>query len=78
VAGGNEVEDLRWLGEVVRKEVILPLMIDSANAEALKAALAFTVIRNLPFSISSQVKRKNGISFSRFWLRKNVRWLFSA
>jgi 5-methyltetrahydrofolate--homocysteine methyltransferase len=40
VAGGNEVEDLPWLVEVVQKEVPIPLMLDSANPEALKAALS--------------------------------------
>jgi cobalamin-dependent methionine synthase I len=39
VAGGNEVEDLPWLIEAVQTEIPLPLMIDSANPEALKAAL---------------------------------------
>jgi 5-methyltetrahydrofolate--homocysteine methyltransferase len=40
VAGGNEVEDLPWLIQLVQKEVSIPLMIDSANPEALKAALS--------------------------------------
>jgi cobalamin-dependent methionine synthase I len=40
VAGGNEVENLPWLVEVVQKEVPIPLMIDSANPEALKAGLS--------------------------------------
>jgi len=40
VAGGNEVEDLPWLAEIVQKEVPIPLMLDSANPEALKAALS--------------------------------------
>jgi len=40
VAGGNEVKDLSWLTEVVQKEVPIPLMLDSANPEALKAALS--------------------------------------
>jgi 5-methyltetrahydrofolate corrinoid/iron sulfur protein methyltransferase len=44
IAGGNEVEDLPWLIDLVQKEVPLPLMIDSANPEALKAALS--VYRN--------------------------------
>jgi 5-methyltetrahydrofolate--homocysteine methyltransferase len=39
VAGGNEMEDLPWVVKVVQKEVSLPLMLDSANPEALKAAL---------------------------------------
>ena len=40
IAGGNEVKDLPWLIDLVQKEVPLPLMIDSASPEALKAALA--------------------------------------
>ena len=40
VGGGNEVEDLPWLVEIVQKEAPLPLVIDSANPEALKAALS--------------------------------------
>lgn len=39
VAGGNEIEDLPWLVEVVQKVVPLPLMLDSANPEALQSAL---------------------------------------
>ncbi len=39
VAGGNELEDLPWLVEVVQEEVPIPLMLDSANPEALKTAL---------------------------------------
>jgi 5-methyltetrahydrofolate--homocysteine methyltransferase len=40
VASGNEVEDLPWLVEIVQKEVSIPLMLDSANPKALKAALS--------------------------------------
>jgi 5-methyltetrahydrofolate--homocysteine methyltransferase len=40
VAGGHEVEDLPWLVKIVQKEVPIPLMIDSANPEALKAGLS--------------------------------------
>jgi cobalamin-dependent methionine synthase I len=40
VTGGDEVEDLPWLVELVQREVPIPLMIDSADPEALKAALA--------------------------------------
>ena len=39
VASGNEEEDLPWLVQVVQKEVPIPLMLDSANPEALKSAL---------------------------------------
>ncbi len=40
VAGGNELVDLPWLTQLVQEEVSIPLMIDSANPEALKAALS--------------------------------------
>jgi 5-methyltetrahydrofolate--homocysteine methyltransferase len=40
VAGGHEVEDLPWLVKIVQKEIPIPLMIDSANPEALKAGLS--------------------------------------
>jgi len=40
VASGNEVEDLAWLVEMIQKETPIPLMLDSANPEALKAALS--------------------------------------
>ncbi len=39
VAGGDEVQDLCWLTKIIQEEVPLPLMLDSANPEALKAAL---------------------------------------
>ncbi len=40
VAGGNEIEDLPWAVEIVQKEVHLPLMLDSANPDVLRAALS--------------------------------------
>jgi 5-methyltetrahydrofolate--homocysteine methyltransferase len=40
VAGGDEVEDLPWLIQLIQKEVSVPLMIDSSNPEALKAGLS--------------------------------------
>ena len=53
VAGGNEVEDLPWLVEITQKEVPLPLMLDSANPEALKAALS--VYRNSELPILNSI-----------------------
>jgi 5-methyltetrahydrofolate--homocysteine methyltransferase len=40
VAGGDEVEDLPWLIQLIQKEVAIPVMIDSSNPEALKAGLS--------------------------------------
>ena len=40
VAGGDEVEDLPWLIQLIQKEVSVPLLIDSSNPEALKAGLS--------------------------------------
>jgi len=53
VAGGNEVEDLPWLVEIIQKEVPIPLMLDSANPEALKAALS--VYRNSELPILNSI-----------------------
>jgi cobalamin-dependent methionine synthase I len=36
---GDEVENMHWLTETVQKEVSIPLMNDSANQGALKAAI---------------------------------------
>jgi cobalamin-dependent methionine synthase I len=61
VAGGNEVEDLPWLVEIVQKEVPLPLMLDSANPEALKAALSVYCHSEPPIlnSISGETEKWN-------------------
>lgn len=61
VAGGNEVEDLPWLVELVQKEVSIPLMIDSANPEALKAGLSVYENPEPPFlnSISGEEAKWN-------------------
>src|SRR4030042_3825966 len=48
VASGTEEEDLPWLVEVVQKEVPIPLMLDSANPEALKEALSVYKISRPP------------------------------
>ncbi len=61
VAGGNEVEDLPWLVEVIQKEVSIPLMLDSANPDALKTA--FKVYRHseppILNSISGEAEKWN-------------------
>jgi 5-methyltetrahydrofolate--homocysteine methyltransferase len=44
VAGGDELKDLPWVVEVVQKEASLPLMLDSANPDVLRAA--FSVYRH--------------------------------
>ncbi|MBS3920711.1 MAG: dihydropteroate synthase [Deltaproteobacteria bacterium] len=61
VAGGNEVEDLCWLVKIVQKEVPIPLMIDSANPEALKAALSVYCHSEPPIlnSISGEEEKWN-------------------
>jgi 5-methyltetrahydrofolate corrinoid/iron sulfur protein methyltransferase len=63
VAGGNEVEDLPWLVELVQKEVPMPLMIDSANPDALKAALSVYRHSEPPIlnSISGEKEKWNKI-----------------
>lgn len=40
VPGRNEMDDLPWVVELVQREVPIPLMLDSSNPEALKAALS--------------------------------------
>jgi cobalamin-dependent methionine synthase I len=59
VAGGNEVEDLPWLIRLAQREVPIPLMIDSANPDALKAALAVYQHAELPIlnSISGEEEK---------------------
>ena len=59
VAGGNEVEDLPWLIQLVQREIPLPLMVDSANPEALRAALSVYQHSELPIlnSISGEEEK---------------------
>ncbi|OGP93178.1 MAG: hypothetical protein A2156_08485 [Deltaproteobacteria bacterium RBG_16_48_10] len=59
VAGGNELEDLPWLIKLVQKEVPIPLMIDSANPDALKAAFGVYQHSELPIlnSISGEEEK---------------------
>jgi cobalamin-dependent methionine synthase I len=61
VAGGNEVEDLPWLIKLVQKEVPIPLMIDSANPDALKAAVGVYQHAEVPIlnSISGEEEKWN-------------------
>jgi len=63
VAGGNEVEDLPWLTQIVQQEISTPLMIDSANPEALKAALSVYRHSDPPIlnSISGEEEKWNGL-----------------
>ena len=59
VAGGNEIEDLPWLIQLVQQEVPIPLMIDSANPDALKTALAVYKHSELPIlnSVSGEEEK---------------------
>ena len=59
VAGGNETEDLPWLIDLVQHAVSIPLMIDSANPDAQKAALAVYKHSELPIlnSISGETEK---------------------
>jgi len=61
VAGGNETEDLPWLIDTIQKEVAVPLMIDSANPEALKAGLSVYRHQEPPIlnSISGEEEKWN-------------------
>ncbi len=57
--GGDEVSDLSWLIELVQQEVPIPLMIDSANPDALASALAVYRHAELPIlnSISGEEEK---------------------
>ena len=59
VAGGDEVEDLPWLIQLIQKEVSVPLMIDSSNPEALKAGLSVYQHQEAPIlnSISGEKEK---------------------
>ena len=61
VAGGNEVEDLRWLIDVVRGVTDMQLMVDSASPAALAAGVEACVANGgkVPFinSISGEQSR---------------------
>ncbi len=59
VAGGDEIKDLPWLIKLVQQEVPVPLMIDSANPDALKSALAVYRHSELPIlnSISGEEEK---------------------
>jgi cobalamin-dependent methionine synthase I len=64
VTGGNEVEDLPWVVDIVQKEVPIPLMIDSANPDAILAA--FSVYRSteppILNSVSGEAEKWNKLS----------------
>jgi 5-methyltetrahydrofolate--homocysteine methyltransferase len=53
----TEVEDLKWLVEVVQGEVDTPLAIDSANSEALAAGLSVHRGKALINSITAEEER---------------------
>ena len=59
VAGGDEVKDLPWLIKLVQQEVPIPLMIDSANPDALMSALSVYQHKELPIlnSISGEEEK---------------------
>ncbi|MBW1973380.1 MAG: dihydropteroate synthase [Deltaproteobacteria bacterium] len=59
IAEGNESEDLSWIVRVVQESVDLPLMIDSANPDAIKKAISFYNHKIPPFinSISAETKK---------------------
>jgi len=61
VARGDEVNDLPWLVQIVQKDVPVPLVIDSANPEAIKAALSIYRHSEPPLlnSISGETEKWN-------------------
>jgi 5-methyltetrahydrofolate--homocysteine methyltransferase len=58
VAGGNEVEDLPWLVEIIQKQVSLPLMLDSANPRPSRLPSLSIVTQSLLFLTPSQERRE--------------------
>jgi len=65
VAGGNEVEDLLWLIDVVMAATDMLLMVDSANPEALEAGVQAIIKKGgkVPFinSISGEQPRIDAV-----------------
>jgi len=59
VAGGDEIKDLPWLIKLIQQEVPIPLMIDSANPDALLSALSVYQHSELPIlnSISGEEEK---------------------
>ena len=60
-AGLDETETLRWLVDTVQDEVDVPLCLDSADPEALKAALARVKKTPIVNSINAEAKRIEGV-----------------
>jgi 5-methyltetrahydrofolate--homocysteine methyltransferase len=61
VAGGNEVEDLPWLVSTVLAKVDIPLSLDSADPEAIRAALKLCRGRPVINSITGEQSRLEGL-----------------
>ncbi len=57
----HEVEDFKWLVETVQAAVDVPLCLDSANPEALEAALTLTKKTPIINSITAEPARKDEI-----------------
>jgi 5-methyltetrahydrofolate--homocysteine methyltransferase len=57
----HEVDDLQWLVETVQKAVDAPLCLDSANPEALRAALGLVDKTPIINSITAEASRKDEI-----------------
>lgn len=56
-AGGNEVENMKWLVEVVQDAVDAPLCIDSPSAAALEAGLSLCRQKAMVNSITAEKQR---------------------
>ena len=56
-ASGDEVENMKWLVEIVQEVVSLPLCIDSPNPKAIEAGLALCKQRAVVNSISGESQR---------------------
>lgn len=56
-AGENEIENMKWLVDIVQEVVDVPLCIDSPSAEAIEAGLALCRQRAMINSISAERQR---------------------
>lgn len=58
-AGGNEVDNMKWLVEIVQEAVEVPLCVDSPNALAMEAGLSMCREKAMLNSITAENRRWN-------------------
>lgn len=60
-ASGREIENMKWLVEIIRDEVDTPLCIDSPSVEALRTGLECCRQKAMVNSISAEKERWDGV-----------------